>query len=321
MRMPRMLIACFLALAVNLIAVQAAQAIEWSIKGTELIDVAPSGESISSSGENFELSVPKLSLTIKCKSESGTGTINQGGLSSASITLSGCEAGSKFCAVKSPGQSSGTLAATLETKILEKEVSEVPKTYDELTPQMTIEISGAGCTLPKELKMKGKTAAEVPQVGTAGITRAQKFSKAIAEQAGVTSLALGENQAFLTGTIVEKLSGANANEQVGTLFFWARPRSLALGGVGPAFAKPVTITNLSNVRDIKIIAITVFMGNYTIDEPMPACKGLTVAPQGTCTVSVVCNAAGNGMFEVEADLLDANNNIIGNDGKQVTMTC
>jgi len=66
-------------------------------------------ETTSSTGGAFELSVPKLSLTIKCTSESGTGEVTEEAKDSDLMTLSGCGVvgAEKTCAVKSPGKSAG----------------------------------------------------------------------------------------------------------------------------------------------------------------------------------------------------------------------
>jgi hypothetical protein len=320
----RALIALALALAFNLFAVQVAQAIEWTVEGEELINLESGKESITSSGEAFEITVPTLELTIKCKSQSGKGTITEKAASSNSVTLTGCTIGEgKVCTVKSPEQSTGTLTATLATSFVEKEISKAAKTYDEVKPTMTVETSGALCSLPKTMKMAGATAAAVPKVTEAVTKRSQKFSKSIAEEAGLTSMTLGEKQAFFTGEDSEQLSGAHSGQQVGTLFFWARPRTLAFTGTGAGNSKTFTTTNLSNTFKIKIIAIDLFQGNYTINEPMTACKGNDWAAGQSCTTTVICNATPNnpGKITVEADQLNAGGTIINSDARDVTMTC
>jgi hypothetical protein len=324
MTVHRSLLAFVLAATISLSAVPAAQAIEWTIEGTELVDLEGK-ESISSSGEAFEITVPSLELTIKCESQSGAGSITEKAASSSSLTLTGCAVGEgKVCTVKSPGQASGTLTATLATSLVEKELSKAAKAYDEVKPTMTVETSGAFCTFPKTMKMAGATAAAVPKVTEESTNRTQKFSKSIAEEAGITSMTLGEKQAFFTGEDSEELSGAHAGEQIGTIFFWVRPRTLTFTGTGAGNSKPTTITNLSDTYKIKVIAVTVFQGNYTVNEPMPTtCKNNIWNPGATCTLTVICNATPNnpGRITVEVDQLNAGGTIINSDARDVTMTC
>jgi len=321
---PRILIAFVLALVLSLAAVPAAQALEWTVEGEELVELESAKESITSSGEAFEITVPSLELTIKCKSQSGEGSITEKAASSVSLTLTGCAIGEgKVCTVKSPEQTSGTLTATLATSLVEKEVSKAAKAYDEVKPTMTVETSGASCTFPKTMKVAGATAAAVPKVTEEAVKRTQKFSKAIAEEAGITSMTLGEKQAFFTGEDSEQLSGAHSGQQVGTLFFWVRPRTLSFTGTGMGNSKTTTITNLSNTFKIKVIAVDLFLGNYTINEPMTACKGNVWNPGTSCTLTVICNATPNnpGTIRVEADQLNAGGTIINSDARDVTMTC
>jgi hypothetical protein len=319
----RSLLALVLAVALSLFAAPAAQAIEWSVEGTELVDLGGK-ESITSSGEAFEITVPSLELTIKCKSQSGKGTITEKAASSNSITLTGCAIGEgKVCTVKSPEQSSGTLTATFATNFAEKEVSEVPKAYDEVKPTMTVETSGGSCTFPKTMKMAGATAAAVPALIEEAVKRTQKYSQSIAEEAGLTSMTLGGEQAFFTGEDTEQLNGAHSGQPIGTLFFWVRPRALSFTGMGMGNSKTTTITNLSTTLKIKVISVTLFQGNYTVSEPMTACKGNKWGPGQSCTLTVICNATpnNNGLITVEADLLDAGGGIYKSDARDVTMTC
>jgi hypothetical protein len=270
----------------TILGVGAAQAYEWKVGGTEL----GTKETISSSGGSFEFTVPKISLTIKCTSESGTGEILTGGTSSSSMSFTGCSvSGSeKTCTVKSPGQASGTLLATIKTAFLEKEIGEKSlKSYDEVKPTMTINITGELCAFPSELVMSGTTAAQVPNLQEESTERSQKFSNPIVEESGVAGLSLGKNPATLTGEDKEKLTGAHKGESQVIVGLRISPNPVTFPG-GATTTKMVTITSLSNVAT-KIEKVKVLNGQFTETNN---CDGTALpAMNSTCIVTVTCNAS------------------------------
>jgi hypothetical protein len=87
----RISIVTSIVLALALFGAGAAQAAEWEIEDVPLADAGISKAPTTTSGGTFELTIPKLSATVKCTSESGSGEILEGGGSgSVSFTLSSC---------------------------------------------------------------------------------------------------------------------------------------------------------------------------------------------------------------------------------------
>jgi hypothetical protein len=292
MRVSRALIPIFIVLAFGLLTAGAAQAAEWEIEEVPLSSSETAKETTKTSGGIFELTVPKLSLTVKCTSESGTGEIIEGGgTGNASITLSSCVVvGSEVCSVKSPGKSSGTLAATAKTEFFDLEIEEkTEKSYEEFVPTMTVEFSGGKCTLPKELVMKGATAAEVPKLEEESIGRTQKFSEAIAKASGVTSLKLGENQAFLIGEDEESLSGESQGRNMAMTEVTLTPWPIVFGGPG---SQTETLKNLGP-RWVKFVEIKVVSGPFTSTDSVPCKNGNYLMKNQTCNFTVTCVTGGN----------------------------
>lgn len=287
-----------------LFAVGLAQAYEWTIKGKELTGLGLSKESTSLSGKAFELSVPKLSLTIKCTSLGGTGEILTGGGSKASITFSGCavSGAEKSCTIKSPEKSSGVLFATTSTSFLVTTVGEAPRFYDEFTPTMTIQLTGKECAFPEKTELKGTTAAKVPEFGSESSKRTQTFSKAIAEEAGVTSLAFGTNPAFLAGEIVAELAGEHKQEPQAVIGIKFDPTSLSFAGTGGGNAKTLTIHSISNIA-VKIREVKITAGAFSVTNNCDM-HTLFVDPRNPCTVTVTCNTKpSNGTLNVLWEVL------------------
>jgi hypothetical protein len=202
----------------------------------------------------------------------------------------------KACGVKSPGKSAGTISATAKTEFFDLAVKEAEKSYEEFVPTMTVEFTGEECTLPKKLEAKGATAAEVPVLEEESTGRVQKFSQAIAEAAGVTSLKLGENQAFLKGELTEKLSGAFETQRVGITEgrIFPFPITLVVG-----IPKTIRVTNLGP-RLLKLTEIKVTSGPFTLTDSVPCKNGPLLAALENCTFSVVCNTASSmGVLQIE----------------------
>jgi hypothetical protein len=308
-----------LALAFAIAGVASAQAEEWEIKGEPLSSLEIGGETLTSSGGAFELTVPALSLTIKCSSESGSGEIVAGGSTSkASLTLSGCivSKAEKTCSVKSPGKSSGVLAATTTTKFLGKEVSKVTKFYDEVVPTMTVEISGAECSFPSKLEMSGATAAEVAKPEEEATERVRKFSKTSVEQSGVSGLKLGANQAYLIGEDKEALSGAHKKEALGITDVITDPAQLIF--LGPE-RKTITLENTAPVL-VEYTTVIVQAGPFFLNQ---GCTGRTFSNTEGCAFGVECQAwPSAGTMLVEWNVLELSSEELISDGeRKVPLTC
>jgi hypothetical protein len=275
MQLRTVLIATFAALTLTLGGPATAHGAEWVIKEAPLSGAGISSETLSNSAGSFELAVPALSLTIKCSSESGGGEIFEGGSTGkVSFELSSCVV-SKFektCTVKSPGKSTGVLAITATTDFFQTEVKEAEKAYEKLMPSGTIEISGAECALASKLEMSGATAAEVPKLEEEIAKRPQKFSKAIAEEAGVTSLKLGASQAFMTGEVKESLSGAHKEEAMGFTEVVIEPFSVIFTTLN---ARTGVVLRNIGPRKAKITNIEVESGGF-VREDTSNCKGSTL---------------------------------------------
>jgi len=320
MRVTRALIAISCALTLSLVAAGAAQAFEWTIAEEPLQSLSITKESTSSTGGAFELTVPEKKVTIKCTSESGTGEIKTGATSSSTITLSGCTVSeAKLCTVQSPGKKAGELSAAATTKFLQLEVGGVEKYYDETTLEMTINYSGEACALPKEVKISGVTAGEVPKVGENAKERTTKFSKTSAEQSGVKGLTYGTDKAFLIGEEKTKLTGEQAGQPQAVTVLSFDPAPVAFAGTGGGNAKLVTIKNNSATRTVKYDEIGI-TGTYGLEDPN-TCIGRQVAAQGNCIVKVVCNAAGAGKLFVNWEMLGAGGAVLAVGITKVRMTC
>jgi len=313
MRASRNLLATMLVMAFGLIGVAGAQAEEWTIEGDTLAGLELSKESTSSSGGAFELSVPKISLTIKCTAESGTGEVTKEAHDSDSMTLSGCgvAGAEKTCTVKSPGKSAGVLSATLTTNFLEEEEVEGEKYYDEASLAMVVEITGKECVYPEKTEVKGTTAREVPAPGQESVERTEKFSKAIAEESGVAGLTFGASPAFLSGQNTERASGAYVGAPVGVTPVSVQPVPIEFTG-GPATTKLVKIANNTALATIKLLEIGL-TGPYGLFDPN-SCINRNLqpfAPVDVCTVEVKCNEAKQGTFFVkwEAPLAGASGKV------------
>ena len=318
MRLPRALIVILAALVLSLAGGGVAQGYEWTIEGETLPSLGLGGETTSSSGGAFELAVPNLKLTIKCTAQSGTGEVTEGAKGTASMSFSGCNAvgAEKACTVKSPGKSAGTLAATASTKFLRKGFESGEKFYDEVTLAMIVEITGEECVFPEKTEVFGTTAREVPKLGEEVTKRTGKFSKAIAEESGVSGLAFGKNPAFLTGESTEQLSGGHSGAPIGVSALTVLPAPVAF--TGPTTTKKVKIFNTSTVT----IKLTEFglTGPYGLADPN-GCLNSQVPNTpfaNFCEVTLTCNQAQPGTFFVKWGVVPAG----GATGKvTVGMTC
>lgn len=321
MRLRTTLIATLAALSLSLLAATAAQGAEWEINEAPLSSLEISGETLSSTGGAFELTVPALSLTIKCTSESGSGEVIAGGATSkVSFNLSGCVV-SKFekaCSVKSPGKSTGVLSATATTKFFVKEVSKVAKTYDELVPTMTVEISGGECPYSSKLEMSGATAAEVPKPEEEAVERVQKFSTAIAEQSGATSLKLGGNQAFLIGEDKEALSGGHEEEALGITEVLFNPAQMFFTATG--VRQNMWLDN-NGPLTVKYTKIEIEAGPYNVIDDVP-CKEFGWAADVICVIKLECLTLPSvGKLLVRWDVLDANLAVVSAGKRRTTLSC
>lgn len=161
----------------------------------------------------FDLEVPALAITIRCEREHNTGTIIGGepGTDEASVRFTECfivGAEPPVCVVHSTGAESGEITSEVNTKLAN--IGGV--IYDKFTPKTepftTIEIEGAECSVVETgaYEVKGTTAGEV---GPVGEEPTLTFSEAIST-ATETQLTFGGNNAFLSGTSKQKLTGPNA---------------------------------------------------------------------------------------------------------------
>jgi hypothetical protein len=298
MRAPRILPVIVLAMALGLIGAASAQAEEWTIEQDTLGGLGITKETTSSTGGAFELSVPKLSLTIKCTSEGGTGEVTEEAKDSDSMTLSGCgvAGAEKTCAVKSPGKSAGVLSAALTTQFLEEEVAKTEKYYDKAALTMVVELTGEECPYPAKTEVKGTTAREVPAPGEESKERTEKFSKAITEESKVAGLTFGASPAVLTGQNTEQASGAYSGAPIGVSAITVLPVPIEFTG-GPGTTKQVKIFNTAAHVTIKLLEIGL-TGPYGLFDPNH-CVNAQLPPIPTmnfCTVELKCNEAKVGTF-------------------------
>ncbi len=318
MRLSRTLIVISVALALNLVGVGTAQAYEWTIEGEPLPSLGLGSETTSSSGGAFELAVPNLKLTIKCTAQSGTGEVSGEAKGSASLSFSGCvvSGAEKACTVKSPGKSTGVLAATAATKFLRKGFESGEKFYDEVALFMVVEITGKECVFPEKTEVFGTTAREVPKMGEEVTKRTGKFSKAIAEESGVSGLSFGKNAAYLTGESTEQLNGGHTGAPIGVNAVTVLPVPVAF--TGPTTTKKVKIFNTSTVT----IKLTEFglTGPYGLADPNGCLNSQvpTTPFANFCEVTLTCNQAQPGTFFVKWQVVPPG----GATGKvTVAMTC
>lgn len=310
-----------LMLAFALASAGTAQAEEWVIAGQPLPVLGVSGETTTISGGTSELTVPALSLTAVCTSTSGSGEIEGSVTGSASVTFKGCtvKGAEKTCTISSPGQSAGTLSATVARKFFILEVENVEQAYEEFVPTMTVEFTGVFCPLPEELKMGGTTAAEAPKVEEELVERTLKFSQAIEEASGVEGLTLGANPAYITGEGSEVLNGAFSEEAFGTTEISVSPSPVKFGGLESRF---VVITNTGPMK-VKYTKIEIVegAGPFTLTDFTP-CKGKEFPATKTCTIGVTCNTTSNvGKLEIRWDILAANGDLMGFNRRFVNLTC
>jgi hypothetical protein len=210
-------------LAFSAIAAAAAQAHEWSIVngknkvGTEisgthtLAELELASETVSSSGGPFTLSsfIGTTAIMVECATEENTGTIIKGGTDTATITF-------KTCKLTKPTPNVCTvpnITATTKTEL----ITVGTKLYDEFLPEVaggkfaTLKIEGAECSLKGSYEVKGSTAGYDSASATNQEKHTLVFSSTVSSEAG-TALTLGTKAATLTGSSVEKLSGANLNK-------------------------------------------------------------------------------------------------------------
>jgi hypothetical protein len=313
-------LAIALTVALSLIVAGSAQAYEWQIAKKVLPSLGISKEATSSSGGAFELSVPTLSLTVKCSSESGSGEILKGGTASASMIFTGCllSGFTKVCTVRSPGKANGTLGAAINTEFLEVEVGGVEKSYDETSLFMEVLIEGELCPYAEtEEEVTGTTAAEVPKVGEEATKRTMKFTKAGSE------LFFGALSASLVGESTTELAGAHAGQQQAVTPIKFNPAPVAFAGTGGANAKMVTISNDGFFRRIKLKQIGI-TGPYGLADPNN-CEGkvLLIAPNvpNSCVITVTCNEKKPGVLFVKFDVLNTGGAVVGLGISEVDMTC
>ncbi|HEX4463489.1 MAG TPA: hypothetical protein VH042_02475 [Solirubrobacterales bacterium] len=287
-----------LAMALGLIGTACAQADEWTIEQDTLGGLGIAKETTSSTGGAFELSVPKLSLTIKCTSESGTGVVTEEAKDSDSMTLSGCgvAGAEKTCAVKSPGKSAGVLSAALTTQFLEEEVAKTEKYYDKAALTMIVELTGEECPYPEKTEVKGTTAREVPAPGEESKERTEKFSKAITEESKVAGLTFGASPAVLTGQNTERASGAYSGAPITVSAITVQPVPIEFTE-GPGTTKQVKIFNTAIHVTIKLLEIG-FTGPYGLFDPNHCINAQLppVSMMNFCTVELKCNEAKMGTF-------------------------
>jgi len=312
----RALIATAATVIFSLLAIGTAQAAEWAIAGEPLAVLGIGSESTTSSGKTFEITVPAISVTITCTSESGSGEIIKGGATGkVSMTLKGCTV--KSCTVNSAGQSAGTIQLSGSTKFFALEVEDNEHPYEELPIATTIKFSGAECPLPEEAKLEGTTAAEVPVLEEELVERPQKFSEAIVKASGVTGLKLGKNPAYLTGTDNEILSGAHKSEQVTITEISVNPDPVAFGGLE---SQNVVLTNTGPLK-AKYTEIKISEGPYTVVDSTP-CKGNKFLATKTCTIGVTCETEmSTGKLEIRWDILSANDKLKGFNRRFVNLSC
>lgn len=321
MRLRGALLTILLVLAFGLVGPAGAQAAEWEVKEAPLSSLELSKETVSSSGGAFELTVPTISLTVKCTSENGSGEILKGGSTSkVSFELGGCvvSKAEKLCSVKSPSKSTGVLSATATTKFFDKEVAKVTRAYEELVPTMTVEITGVECPFPTKLLISGATAGEVPRLEEEFVERPQVFSKAAAEQSGVTSLKLGKNQAFLIGEDKEALSGAHKKDPLGFTDVILGPPQLFIPE--PAFSEAMFLENIGPER-VKFTNILLENGAFEVTDAAP-CKNEVFAADVSCPISIECLAGPSvGTLLVEWDVLNNALAVIGFGRRRATLSC
>jgi len=209
-----LLITCMAVLGVTAVSAAAAQAsTTWQVGGSTL----PEGKTanIKSSGGPFTLEVPELPATIRCSTESNTGTIfnkknakgELQGFDTATVNFTGCVVVGfeKVCTVTEP------ITTNTNTELIT--VGGV--IYDKFTSTTgvftTITIKGASCPLLGSYNVTGNTAGKV---GPAAVKATLEFSKSISSASG-TQLLFEGLKAYLTGTSIQELTGEYAGKTLG----------------------------------------------------------------------------------------------------------
>jgi len=304
---------------------------EWGIEEYPLSSLEGEDETISTAGGPFEIVVSKLSLTVKCTAETGSGELEVEGTSSGTMTLTGCVVvgSEEACNVNSTEKSAGTIAMSYTTNSFG---SESEANYDEVIPKSTLKFTGKKCGLPEELKMSGETAAEVPPPGEETTARTQVFTKKITEESEVAGLKLGENAADLIGEDSTELTGEFQQAPVEQVGITVDPSSLLFN---PNQTIPIHFRNttastmhpngfLVRYTDFQIAA------PFTFNDPWP-CKSVG-APAGPvfgvrvqCTASITCPVGGGGNIRdltVKWEELYPQNNSLRNNGRmRVRVEC
>lgn len=193
-----------------------ARAAEWAVGSKTFAELKVKEEKTTLSGQ-ISILVPKLSVTVKCSTTSGSGKAFEGGSGEVSASLSGCEvSGAPSCTVIQP----------IELKAKTTAIAAGENYYDSLAALekegtlAKVNFKGEKCALPLENTVKGTVAGQ-PSWGQ-DVKWGMAFSEAISstanealakEEKAKLELLFGKNTAFLVGELGVKLSGVNAGKE------------------------------------------------------------------------------------------------------------
>jgi hypothetical protein len=240
-------------LAVTLGA-QVAGASDWTIKGKTLSELKLSEESTSVSSGAIKISVPSLSATTECLSGTGSGKILAAGTSQFSLSLKSCSvSGVAGCTVSEPLTIKGKAESTVTDSLYDKVTAQEGETL------ATIVYTGKSCTLPKESKLTGSFAIQVPREEAVEypLTASESISKEanaelVKEGKAELSLKSGEKEAHLSGEMKSTLSGANASQpQVQNGAGWMCEEAVVTCPAGKRRAATTTIVKMENEVEMR----------------------------------------------------------------------
>lgn len=231
-----------------------ASASDWTIAGKTLSELKLSEESISLSSGAIKISVPSLSATTECLSDTGSGKILAAGTSQFSLSLKSCSvSGVAGCTVSEPLTIKGKTESTVTDSLYDKVVAQEGETL------ATIVYTGKSCTLPKESKLTGSFALQAPR--EEAIEYPLTASEAISTEANAEltkegkatlSLKFGEKEARLSGEVKSTLSGANASQpQVQNGAGWMCEEAVVTCPAGKRRPATTTIVKMENEVEMR----------------------------------------------------------------------
>lgn len=194
-----------LAIVALLAAAALADESEWELGGETLTELSLEEEEIAVEDKPVNIAIPSLEVKVECKKTKGGGAILKGGSTELALELTSCEIpGAPACEVTEP--------LVLETRAELTYAGGVY--YDEFgvakekSSLGTLAWGGGECGSPKEGKLSGSFAAELPLEESEKLP--EKFSeaitttvnKALKEEEPELKLSFSESPAYMEGAFV-----------------------------------------------------------------------------------------------------------------------